>query len=133
MSKNYLLIILLLLFGWLSRDRLPTEYQFWKDKHAWIKVQNISEKDLKDVSVRVWSQPHQLGTINQGMTQELKVNRRSKISDVVLRFRYGSAVIEGYVGALGEDNHYQMEISVNDAGIVSVQKGTSLKVDETSK
>jgi hypothetical protein len=133
MSKNYLWIILLLLFGWLSLDRLPTEYQFWKDKQAWIKVQNISDKDIKDVSVRVWSQPHQLGTINQDMTRELTINRRSEISDVVLRFRYGSAVIERYVGTLGKDNHYQMEISVNDAGIVSVQEGTSQKVDATSK
>ena len=133
MSKKYLLIIVLLLFAWFGRDWLPAEYQFWRENQIWITVRNISDKDINDVSVKVWSQTYELGTIIQGMTQQLKVYQRSKPSDVVLRFRYGRAVIERYVGTLGEDDHYPMVISVNNAGIVSVQEGAHQKVDETGK
>ncbi len=124
MTKNYLLIILLLLFAWSNRDRLPTEYQFWKNNQTWIKVQNNSDKDISNVSVSVWSNQHQLGTIKQGMTQELMVYRRRDDSPVLIRFRYGSEELERYVGMLNEDNQYQMVVSVNYAGVVTAREAT---------
>ena len=133
MSKNFLLIILLLLFAWSNRDRLPTEYQFWRNNQTWIKVQNNSDKDLKDVSVGVWSQQHQLGTIKQGMTQELIVNRKRDASPVIVQFRYGSEMLERYAGILDAENQYQMVISVNYAGVVTAREATPQEVDETTK
>ncbi len=124
MTKNYLLIILLLLFAWSNRDRLPTEYQFWKTNQTWIKVQNNSDKDISNVSVAVWSHQHQLGTIKRGMSQELMVTRRRDDSPVLILFRYGSEELERYVGMLNEDNQYQMVINVNYAGVVNAREAT---------
>jgi hypothetical protein len=133
MSKNYLLIILLVLFAWSNRDRLPTEYQFWKHNQAWIKVQNNSDKDIRNVSVAVWSFQHQLGTIKQGMTQELMIARRREGSPVSIRFRYGSEELERHAGMLDEDNQYQMVISVNFSGIVNARQVTPQEAEEITK
>jgi hypothetical protein len=133
MSKNYLLILLLLLFAWSNLDKLPPEYQFWKNNQTWIKVQNNSDKDLQNVSVGVWSQQHQLGTIKQNMSRELMVPRRRDVSPVLLRFRYGSEELERYAGLLNEDNQYQMMIYVSIAGVVTAREATPQEVDETTK
>jgi hypothetical protein len=133
MSKNYLLIILLLLFAWSNLDKLPPEYQFWKNNQAWIKVQNNSDKDLKNVSVGVWSRQHRLGTIKQNMSQELMVLRRRDASPVLIRFNYGNEELERYAGLLDEENNYQMVISVSIAGIVTAREAAPQEADEATK
>jgi hypothetical protein len=133
MSKNYLLVILLVLFAWSSLDKLPPEYQFWKKNQTWIKVQNNSDQDLKNVSVGVWSQQHQLGTIKPGMSRELMVARRRDVSPVLLRFHYGSEELERYAGMLNEDNQYQMVINVSFAGVVTAREATPQESDEITK
>ncbi len=133
MSKNYLLILLLLLFAWSSLDRLPPEYQFWRTNQTWIKVQNNSDKELNDVSVGVWSQQHRLGAIKQGMSQELMVSRRRDVSPVLIRFRYGNEELERYAGLLNEENQYQMVINVSYAGVVTAREATPQEVDAATK
>ena len=58
--KEYLLVLLVLLFAWSNRDRVPAEYQFWRHNDTYVKVVNNSDQDLTDVKVVVWSAPHLL-------------------------------------------------------------------------
>ena len=44
-------------------------------------------------------------------------------SDVIIRFKHGGDVIERYAGTLDEDTNYQLTISVNFAGVVTVETG----------
>jgi hypothetical protein len=133
MSKNYLLILLLLLFAWSNLDKLPPEYQFWRNNQAWIKVQNSSDKELKNVSIGVWSRQHQIGTIKQGMSRDLMIFRRIDASPVLIRFRYDNEELERYAGMLNEDNQYQMVINVSYAGVVTARDATPQEADEATK
>src|SRR5438270_238792 len=90
--KEYLLVLLVLLFAWSNRDRVPAEYQFWRHNDTYVKVVNNSDQDLTDVKVVVWSAPHLLGTIKKGKAQDLKVHRLRDVTDVVVSFRYGDAL-----------------------------------------
>jgi hypothetical protein len=133
MSKNFLLILLLLLFAWSSLDKLPPEYQFWRTNQTWIKVQNNSDKDLTDVSIGVWSLQHRLGMIKQNTSQQLMVLRRRDASPVVIRYRYGNEEMERYAGMLNEDNQYQMVISVSYSGVVTARDATPQEYEESTK
>lgn len=125
-TTEILLYVLLVLFAWSNRDRIPPEYQFWRNNQTWVKVQNNSDQDLKEVAVVVWGSPHQLGTIKKGTSQTLKSYRRHEIAEVVVRFRYGNELIERHAGTLGEDDNYRMLITVNYAGVVVAQPGSDL-------
>lgn len=126
-SKEFLMFLLLALFVWSNRDRIPPEYQFWRNNQTWVKVQNNSEQDLADVVVTVWAKPHKLGTIKKGKSQELRSYRRHDVTEVVIRFRYGNEQIERHVGTLDEDDEYKMLITVNFAGVVVVQEGSDIQ------
>ena len=126
MKKEYLMIVLFLLFVWSNRDRIPPEYQFWRNNQTWVKVQNNSDQDLADVVVTVWAAPHKLGTIKKGKFQEVKSYRKHDVTEVVVRFRYGNEQIERHVGTLDEYEKYQMLITVNFAGVVVAQGGSEL-------
>ena len=125
-TTEILLYVLLALFVWSNRDRIPPEYQFWRNNQAWVKVQNNSDQDLREVSVVVWGSPHQLGTIKKGTSQELQSYRKHDITEVVIRFRYGNEQIERHAGTLYEDDKYQMLITVNFAGVVVVREGSDI-------
>ncbi len=122
--KEYLVLALFVLFVWSNRDRVPPEYQFWRNNQAWVKVQNNSDQDLEDVAVVVWSSPHKLGTIKKGKSQEVRSYRTRDVTEVVIRFRYGNEQIERHVGTLDEFEKYQMLITVNFAGVVVAQGGS---------
>ena len=130
MKKEYLVLVLFVLFVWSSRDKLPTEFQFWKKSSAGITVQNNSGQDVTDVSLVVYSTPHTLGTIKKDKSKTLAVKRLRDYSDVVIRFKYGADTIERYVGPIDEDSDYQMTISVNFAGVVTAQTGSAAEVKE---
>ncbi len=123
-TTEILLYVLLVLFAWSNRDRIPPEYQFWKHSQSTIKIQNNSDQDLTDVIVVVWGIPQKVGTIKKGLSNELKSFRRQDSTEVVIRFRYGTELIDRYAGTLDEDGKYQMLISVNYAGVVVVQDGS---------
>src|SRR5438105_2364805 len=123
--KEYLLVLLVLLFAWSNRDRVPAEYQFWRHNDTYVKVVNNSDQDLTDVKVVVWSAPHLLGTIKKGKAQDLKVHRLRDVTDVVVSFRYGNELIDRFAGTLDEEDDYKMVINVNYAGVLTVQEGAS--------
>ena len=130
MKKEYLVFALFILFVWSSRDKLPTEFQFWKKSSAGITVQNNSGQDVTDVSLVVYSIPKALGTIKKDTSKTLAVKRLRDHSDVVIRFTYGNDTIERYVGPIDEDSNYQMTISVNFAGVVTAQAGSGTEGKE---
>lgn len=125
-TKEILLYLLLALFAWSNRDRLPPEYQFWRHNETSVKVMNNSDQDLTDVAVVVWSTSHKIGTIKKGVSYELTPRRQRDLSEVVVRFRYGNELIERYAGTLDEDDKYRMVITVNYAGVVVVQVGSDM-------
>jgi hypothetical protein len=125
-SKEFLMLLLLALFVWSNRDRVPPEYQFWRNNQSWVKVQNSSDQDLTDVSVVVWGSPQKLGTIKKGQSRALKSYRKHDVTEVVIRFHYGNEQIERHVGTLDEFEKYQMLITVNYAGVVIAQGGSEL-------
>ncbi len=125
MRTQYLLVALFVLFVWASGDKLPTQFQFWKKYDTNITVQNHSDKDLSGVTVVVWSTPHHLGTITKGQTKKLDLLRLRDITDVVIKFTYGSEAVERLAGTLDEDTGYGMNIQVNFAGVVTAQVGTA--------
>ena len=134
MKKEYLIFALFALFVWASRDNIPAEYQFWRQNDTQIKVENNSDQDVSNVSVVVWSVPHNLGTIGKGSAQELKIGRKRDITDVVIRFRYGNEMIERYAGPLDEEAKYRMLIIINYAGVVAVRAGSDIpEATATSK
>ena len=123
--KEYLPIVLLLLFAWSNRDRIPVEYQFWKQNETWIRVRNQSDQDITGVILVVWSTPHALGDIKKGTVKDLRIPRKRDITEVVIRLRYGSEVIERHTGTLDESNNYQMTILLNFGGVVRTQSGVA--------
>jgi hypothetical protein len=123
MKKEHLIFALFLLFVWSSRDKLPTDFQFWKKSSAGITVQNNSGQDVTDVSLVVYSIPKPLGTIKKDTSKVVAVKRLRDHSDVIIRFKYGNDMVERYVGPIDEDSNYQMTISVNFAGVVTAQTG----------
>ncbi|MEK6548909.1 MAG: hypothetical protein AABZ51_02310 [Nitrospirota bacterium] len=125
MKKEYLVLVLFVLFVWSSRDKLPTEFQFWKKSSAGITVQNKSGQDITDVSLVVYSTHNSLGAIKKDTSRTLAVKRLRDYSDVVIRFKYGGDIIERYVGPIDEDSNYQMTIFVNFAGVVTAQTGSA--------
>lgn len=125
-STEILLYLLLALFVWSNRDRVPPEYQFWRNNQTWVKIQNSSDQDLGEVSVVVWGSPHKLGTIPKGGFREVRSYRKHDATEVVIRFRYGNEQVERYVGTLDEFEKYQMLITVNYAGVVIAQGGSEL-------
>ena len=130
MKKEYLVFVLFILFVWSSRDKLPTEFQFWKKSSAGITVQNNSGKDVTDVSLVVYSIPKPLGTIKKDASKTLAVKRLRDHSDVIIRFKYGNDMIERYVGPIDEDSNYQMTIFVNFAGVVTAETGSAAEGKE---
>jgi len=88
-------------------------------------VQNNSGVDLSDVTLIVWSTPHHLGAITKGQTKNLGVLRLRDITDVIIKFKYGSEAVERLAGTLDEDTDYKMNIQVNFAGVVTAQVGTA--------
>jgi len=125
-TTEILLFLLLVLFVWSNRNRVPPEYQFWRNNQTWVKVQNSSDRDLTEESVVVWGVPHKLGTIKKGAAQEVKAVRRHEITEVVVRFRYDNELIERHAGTLDEDDEYKMLITVNYAGVVTVLTGADI-------
>lgn len=128
--KEYLVLALFVLFVWSSRDKLPAEFQFWKKSNAAIKVLNNSGQDLSDVALVVYSTPRALGNIKKDASKELSVKRLRDHSDVVIRFKHGGDVIERYAGTLDEDANYQLTISVNFAGVVTAEGGSTAEGKE---
>lgn len=125
-TTEILLYVLLALFAWSNRDRIPPEYQFWHHNQTSITVQNSSDQDLREVSLVVWGTAHQLGVIKKGASQELKTHRQRDITEVVIRFRYGNELIDRYAGSLDEDDQYRMRITVGYAGVVVAQEGSDM-------
>lgn len=122
--KEALLILLVVLFAWSNKDQLiPIEYQFWKQTQTWVRVQNDSDQDISDVVLRVWSKPHNLGSIPRGQFKDVRVRRHRDITEVVIGFKYVNDFIERHAGTLDEDANYQMTISVNFAGVVTARAG----------
>lgn len=130
MKKEYLVFVLFILFVWSSRDKLPTEFQFWKKSSAGITVQNNSGQDVTDVSLVVYSIPKPMGTIKKDTSKTLAVKRLRDHSDVIIRFKYGNDMIERYVGPIDEDSNYQMTIFVNFAGVVTAETGSAAEDKE---
>jgi len=130
MKKEHLIFALFLLFVWSSRDKLPADFQFWKKSSAGITIQNNSGQDVTDVSLVVYSIPKPLGTISKGTSKTVAVKRIRDYSDVVIRFKYGSEMVERYVGPIDEDSNYSMTISVNFAGVVTAQAGSAAGAKE---
>ena len=130
MKKEYLIFVLFILFVWSSRDKLPTEFQFWKKSSAGVTVQNNSGQDVTDVSLVVYSIPKPLGTIKKDASKTLAVKRLRDHSDVIIRFKYGNDMIERYVGPIDEDSNYQMTIFVNFAGVVTAETGSAAEGKE---
>jgi hypothetical protein len=130
MKKEYLVLVLFVLFVWSSRDKLPAEFQFWKKSSAGITVQNKSGQDVTDVSLVVYSIPKSLGAIKKDGSKTLAVKRLRDHSDVIIRFKYGNDMIERYVGPIDEDSNYQMTISVNFAGVVTAETGSDVEGKE---
>ncbi len=126
MKKEYLIFALFALLVWASLDNIPPQYQFWRQNDTQIKVENNSDQDVSNVSVVVWSVPHNLGTIGKGNAQELKIGRKRDVTDVVIRFRYGNEMIERYAGTLDEAAKYRMLITINYAGVVVVRAGSDI-------
>ncbi len=120
--KGYLLIVLLLLFVWASKDKLPAEYQFWKKDVATVTVQNNSGQDLQEVALVVFSAPYQVGTIKKDRDKTVTVRRLRESTEVVIRFTHGSETVERHAGTLDEEDHYKMTIIVTLGGVIVVQE-----------
>jgi hypothetical protein len=125
-TTEILLCVLLALFAWSNRDRIPPEYQFWRYNQTSVKIVNNSDQDLTDVSAVVWSVSHKIGTIKKGASFELKPHRQRDVTEIIIRFRYGNDLIERYAGTLDEDDKYRMVITVNYAGVVTVLEGSDM-------
>lgn len=130
MKKEYLVLALFVLFVWASRDKIPAQYRFWENTDTQVVVQNNSGQDLTDVSVVVWSVSHSLGTIKKDKTKSINVPRLRDVTEVVIRFKYGSENVERHAGTLDEDSEYRMHIMVNFAGVVTTQTGAASQEDE---
>ncbi|TLY23698.1 MAG: hypothetical protein E6K64_08480 [Nitrospirae bacterium] len=124
MKKEYVIFAMVVLLVWVSRNNIPPRFQFWKTTDTMITVLNISCKDLSDVTLVVWSEPHLLGTIRKDRVKNFKTPRLSDTTDVIIKFKYGSEPVERHVGALNEASDYKMNIQVNFAGVVTAQVGT---------
>ena len=131
-TTEILLYVLLALFAWSNRDRIPPEYQFWRYNQTSVKIVNNSDQDLTDVSAMVWSVSHKIGTIKKGTSFELRPHRQRDLTDIVVRFRYGNDLIERFAGTLDEDDKYRMVITVNYAGVVTVLEGSDMPEDATT-
>jgi hypothetical protein len=121
--RGFVIIVLLGLLVWSNRDRIPLEYQFWRHAETVITIKNNSDQDIKDVVVIIWSTPHQLGSIPKGKSEDLTLLRMRDSTEVVVRFRYGTELIERHAGTLTEETGYRMAISVYYAGVVMAQIG----------
>ncbi len=121
--KEYLLAACLLMILWSNRDRLPVEYQFWRQNETQIQVLNRSDQDITGVGLVVWATPHPLGNISKGLAKELRVPRQRDTTEVVIRFKYRQELIERHAGTLNEENNYRMNILVHFAGVVLTEYG----------
>lgn len=121
MKKEYLLVVVSVLLVWSVKDRLPSEYQFWKRDVTVVTIQNHSSQDLQDVALVVFSTPYQVGTIKKDTDKTVSARRIRESTEVVIRFVYGSEVVERHVGTLGEARDHQMTIIVTLGGAVVVQ------------
>ena len=121
--KLFLVAAVLGLLAWSNRDLISTDYQFWRKAETIIMVQNNSDRDIQNVGVVIWSEPHLMGTISKGKSQEFKMRRPADTTEVVVRFGYGSETIEHHAGTLTTQTGYRMLIGVNYAGIVTAQVG----------
>lgn len=130
--KEYLLAAFLLLVLWSNRDRLPVEYQFWRQNETLIQVLNRSDQDITGVGLVVWASPHTLGNILKGRGKELRVPRQRDTTEVVVRFKYGKELIERHAGTLNEENNYRMNVLVHFAGVVLTEYGVEATEAEES-
>ena len=121
--KEWLLVICAVLILWSNKDRLPPEYQFWRQNETLILVVNQSDRDITGTRLVVWSKPHPLGDIKKGRSKEFRIVRQRDVTEVVIRFKYGEEVIERHAGTLDQRNEYRMTIFVHFAGIVLTQVG----------
>jgi hypothetical protein len=126
MKKEYLIFAVLVFLVWASRNSIPPRFQFWTTTDTHITVQNNSGKDLSDVTLVVWSEPHTLGTIRKNATKNLKTPRLRDTTDVIIKFKYDTEPVERHAGTLDESSNYKMNIQVNFAGVVTAQVGTAL-------
>jgi len=122
--KGVLIVALLGLLLWTNRDRVPLEYQFWKKPETLVVIQNSSDQDIHDVVVVIWANPQAVGTIPKGKSYELNMLRPRDATEVVIRFRYGTEVIERHAGTLNEATGYRLNVAVNYAGVITTQVGT---------
>lgn len=123
--KFFVITALLGLLAWSNLDLIPLDYQFWKKSETTIVLQNNSDQDVQNVVVVVWSLPHQIGIIPKGKSREFKARRSGEETDVLVRFRYGSDVIDRNVGMLTPLTGYRMVLTLNYAGIVTAQIGAA--------
>ena len=123
--KFFVITALLGLLAWSNLDLIPLDYQFWKKSETTIVLQNNSDQDVQNVVVVVWSLPHQIGNIPKGKSREFKARRSGEETDVLVRFRYGSDVIDRNVGMLTPLTGYRMVLTLNYAGIVTAQIGAA--------
>ena len=121
--KALVITALIGLLAWSNLDLVPLEYQFWKKSETTIVLQNSSDRDIENVVVIVWSQPHPIGMIPKGKSREFKARRSGEETDVLIRFRYGSEAMERHVGMLTPLTGYRMVLTLNYAGIVTAQIG----------
>jgi hypothetical protein len=122
--RNVLILLLIGVLAWTNRDRIPTDYQFWKKPETLVTVQNNSDQEVKDVVVHAWSQPYPLGAIPKGTNKNIRRVRPRDATDVVIRFHYGSEMIERHAGTLADTSGQRLVISLNYAGVVTSQVET---------
>ena len=122
--RNIVIMLLIGVLAWTNRDRIPTDYQFWKKPETLVTVQNNSDQEVKDVVVRAWSHSYPVGAIPKGTNRNIRGVRPADATDVVIRFHYGSEMIERHAGTLPDTSGQRLVISLNYAGVVTSQVET---------
>jgi len=122
--RNIAIMLLIGVLAWTNRDRIPTDYQFWKKPETLVTVQNNSDQEVKDVVVRAWSHSYPVGAIPKGTNRNIRGVRPADATDVVIRFHYGSEMIERHAGTLPDTSGQRLVISLNYAGVVTSQVET---------
>lgn len=117
--RNIVILLLIGVLAWTNRDRIPTDYQFWKKPETLVTVQNNSDQEVKEVVVLAWSHPYVAGAIPKGTHKNIRGVRPRDATDVVIRFHYGSEMIERHAGTLSDTSGQRLVISLNYAGIVT--------------
>lgn len=122
--RNIVIMLLIGVLAWTNRDRIPTDYQFWKKSETLVTVQNNSDQEVKDVVVTAWSRPYRVGAIPKGTNRNVRGIRPRDTTDVVIRFHYGAEMIERHAGTLPDTFGQRLVISLNYAGVVTSQMET---------